>query len=66
MTQLKHIPDGMYTVTPYLVCAGAADAIEFYKKAFNAQELYRLDAPFHKLIHACIGIGNSNLMLADE
>jgi PhnB protein len=34
----KSIPDGMHTVTPHLICAGAADAIEFYKKAFGATE----------------------------
>ena len=66
MTQVKPIPEGMNSVTPHLICAGAKDAIEFYKKAFNAQELFRLDAPSGKLIHACIRIGNSNLMLADE
>jgi PhnB protein len=38
-TQVKPIPDGMHTVTPHLICAGAADAIEFYKKAFNAVDL---------------------------
>ena len=36
---VKPIPDGMHTVTPHLVCAGAAEAIEFYKKAFGATEL---------------------------
>jgi hypothetical protein len=36
---VKPVPDGMHTVTPHLVCAGAGDAIEFYKKAFNAVEL---------------------------
>jgi len=66
MTQVKPIPEGMNSVTPHLICAGAKDAIGFYKKAFNAQELFRLDAPAGKLIHACIRIGNSNLMLADE
>ena len=38
MTKAKPIPYGMHTVTPHLVCAGASDAIEFYKKAFNAVE----------------------------
>ena len=35
----KAIPDGMHTLTPHIVCEGASDAIAFYKKAFNAQEL---------------------------
>jgi PhnB protein len=56
----------MRTFTPHLVCAGAADAIEFYKKAFNAVEITRLQGPQGKLVHACIRIGDSALMLADE
>ncbi len=66
MTKIKPIPDGMSSVTPHLICAGAKDAIEFYKKAFNAKELLKLDGPAGKLVHACIQIGNSNLMLVDE
>ncbi len=42
MSKVKPVPDGMHTVTPHLVCAGAANAIEFYKKAFNAVEGGRL------------------------
>lgn len=60
------IPPGMHTITPHLVCAGAADAIEFYKKAFNAQELGRLQGPDGKLMHALIKIGDSMAMLVDE
>ena len=68
MTQpsVKPIPDGMHTVTPHLICAGAADAIEFYKKAFNAVELCRLPGPQGKLLHALIRIGDSAVMLAEE
>lgn len=66
MSQVKPIPEGMHSVTPHIVCAGAADAIEFYKKAFNAVEQVRLDGPTGKLVHACIQIGNSRVMLADE
>jgi PhnB protein len=40
--QVKPVPDGMHTVTPHLTCAGAADAIEFYKKAFDAVEMARV------------------------
>lgn len=65
-TSTKTKPDGMHTVTPHLVCAGAADAIAFYKKAFNAQELMRIEGPQGKLMHACIQIGDSKIMLADE
>jgi PhnB protein len=63
---VKPIPDGMRTLTPHLVCAGAAEAIEFYKKAFNAVELARLPGPGGKLVHAEIRIGDSVLMLVDE
>ncbi len=64
--QVKPIPDGMHTVTPHLVCAGAADAIEFYKKAFDATEMVRVPGPDGKLMHACIRIGDSAVMLVDE
>lgn len=62
----KHCPEGMHAVTPHLVCAGAAEAIEFYKMAFNAQELVRLPGPDGKIVHAMIRIGDSMIMLADE
>ncbi len=65
-SKVKPIPDGMHTVTPHLVCAGAADAIEFYKKAFNAVEKARLPGPKGKLMHAAIRIGDSEVMLVDE
>ena len=63
---VKPIPDGMHTVTPHLVCAGAADAIEFYKKAFNAVDLGRMMGPQGKLLHGAVRIGDSTVMLADE
>jgi uncharacterized glyoxalase superfamily protein PhnB len=68
MTQspVEPIPDGMRTVTPHLVCAGAADAIEFYKKAFGAVETGRIPGPNGKLMHAAIRIGDSVVMLNDE
>jgi PhnB protein len=66
MPQVKPVPDGMHTVTPHLVCAGAADAIEFYKKAFNATEVGRLVGQQGKLMHAMIRIGDSSVMLVDE
>jgi PhnB protein len=65
-TQVKPIPDGMHTLTPHLVCAGAADAIEFYKKAFNAVEIGRMAGPQGKLLHGLIQIGDSKVMLVDE
>jgi PhnB protein len=65
-TGVKPIPDGMHAITPHLVCAGAADAIEFYKKAFDAVELVRLPGPNGKLIHAGLRIRDSVVMLVDE
>ena len=56
----------MHSVTPHLVCAGAADAIEYYKKAFGAEEVARLPGPQGKIMHAMLRIGDSAVMLADE
>jgi PhnB protein len=63
---VKPIPDGYHTVTPYLITKGAADALEFYKKAFGATELFRMAQPDGKIGHAEIKIGDSPIMLADE
>jgi len=63
---VKPIPDGMRSLTPHIVCAGAADAIEFYKRAFNAKEEGRLSGPDGKIMHAMVRIGDSALMLVDE
>jgi uncharacterized glyoxalase superfamily protein PhnB len=62
----KPVPDDMGTLTPHLVCAGAADAIEYYKKAFGATELARMPGPDGKIAHAMLQIGDSKLMLVDE
>ena len=64
--KVKAIPEGMHSVTPHLVCAGAAEAIEFYKQAFGAVEGGRLPGPDGKLMHAMIRIGDSAVMLVDE
>ena len=60
------IPDGMHSITPHLVCAGAAEAISFYAKAFGAVEKMRVPGPGGKLVHACVQIGDSQLFLVDE
>jgi PhnB protein len=60
------VPEDMHTITPHLVCEGAADAIEFYKKAFSAVELMRLPGPNGRVMHASIKIGDSTIMLADD
>lgn len=65
-SKVNPIPEGMHSVTPHLVCAGASDAIAFYTKAFGAVELARLPGPDGKLMHAAIRIGDSTVMLVDE
>lgn len=65
-TTAKPIPEGWHSITPHLVCAGAADAIAFYEKAFGAVELMRLNGPGGQLMHASLRIGDSTLMLVDE
>jgi PhnB protein len=62
----KPMPAGMHTVTPHIICAGAAEAIEFYKKAFGATEMFRLPGPDGELMHGSIRIGDSAVMLAEE
>jgi PhnB protein len=65
-SQTRQIPEGFHTVTPYLVVRDAAGAIDFYKRAFGAEELFRLEGPPGKIGHAEIKIGGSIIMLADE
>jgi len=64
--KVKPVPDGYHTATPYLTIRGAAAAIDFYKRAFGAQELFRMPTPDGKIMHAEITIGDSHIMLADE
>lgn len=66
MAKVKPIPDGYHNVTPYLCVKGAADAIEFYKKAFGATEIMRMGSPGGKIGHAELQFGDSRVMLADE
>jgi PhnB protein len=63
---VKPIPDGYHSVTPYLIVRGAAQALEFYKKAFGARELFRFPMPDGQIGHAELKIGDSHIMLADE
>ena len=62
---VRPIPRGYRTATPYLIVDGAARAIDFYKKAFRAKEIMRLEQN-GKIGHAEIQVGNSRIMLADE
>jgi len=61
----KPIPEGQHSITPYLAIKDAAKAIEFYKKAFGAVEMFRLEGPDGRVGHAELKIGDSSLMLAD-
>ncbi|MDF3239326.1 VOC family protein [Pseudomonas veronii] len=61
---VKPIPEGYHSITPYLGVEKAAEAIEFYKKAFNATQVMRLDMPDGKVGHAELRIGDSAIMLA--
>jgi PhnB protein len=63
---VKAIPEGHRALEPYLAIKGAADAIEFYKKAFGAIEVFRMGQPDGRVGHAELRIGDSVLMLADE
>jgi PhnB protein len=62
----KAIPDGYHAITPYLSFRDATKAIEFYKQALGAQELFRMPMPGGKIGHAELKIGDSIVMLADE
>ena len=63
---VKPIPEGYRTYTPYYVVEGASDFIEFLKRAFAAEEIYRFAAPGGKLGHAEVRVGDSVVMLADS
>jgi PhnB protein len=65
-TKVKPIPDGYHTLTPYLSVRGVAKAIEFYKRAFGAQQRGVLNTPDGRVGHAELMIGNSMVMVADE
>ena len=63
---VKAIPSGYQTATPYLTLKDTSEAIDFYKRAFGAVEIFRMNGPDGKIAHAEIRIGNSPLMLGDE
>jgi PhnB protein len=62
---VQAIPEGYHSLTPYIEIEDAAEAIEFYKRAFGARERGRMDAPGGKIGHAELEIGDSLLMVAD-
>ena len=63
---VKPIPDGFHTITPFIVVDNAIGALDFYKKAFNAKEIYKFPTPDGKIMHAMMQIGDSFVMLSDE
>ncbi len=66
MANVKSVPEKLHTITPHLVIRGAAEAIDFYKRALGAQEIYRHAAPDGKIMHAQLRIGDSALFVSDE
>lgn len=66
MTKVQPIPEGHHTITPHLIVKNGAQAIEFYKKAFGAEERFRMNTPDGSIGHAQLKIGDSLFMLADE
>ncbi len=66
MSNVKPIPEGYHSVTPYLIVRGASKALDFYKRAFGAAELFRMEGTDGRIGHAEIKIGDSPIMLADE
>jgi len=66
MSAVSYIPDGYHTVTPHLAVRNAAKALEFYGKAFGAEELFRMPGPGGVIMHAEVRIGDSSIMLGEE
>ena len=64
--KVRAVPEGYHSVTPYLVLRQASDAIEFYKKAFGAAEVFRMPGPGGAIAHAEIRIGDSQIMMSEE
>jgi PhnB protein len=60
------VPEGHRTLTPYLICDGAAAAMDFYRQAFGAEETFRMEGPAGKIGHAEMRVGDSVFMLADS
>ena len=65
-SEVKPIPEGYHSITPYLIVKDGVRAIEFYERAFGARELFRMMRPDGRVGHAELEIGDSRVMLADE
>jgi PhnB protein len=66
MCAVRAIPEGYHSITPAITCKGAAKAIDFYKEAFQAKVISRMDGPGGTVAHADLMIGDSHFMLGDE
>ncbi len=66
MSAVRAIPEGFHSITPSIVCKGAASAIDYYKEVFHAKEISRMTMPDNLIGHADLLIGDSHLMLSDE
>jgi PhnB protein len=66
MPNVKSVPEGYHTITPYLVVTGAQKYVDFLKRAFNAQELYTMRKPDGSIGHCEYRIGNSNVMVGES
>lgn len=66
MSNVKPIPDGYHSITPYFSHKNADAAIKFYERAFGAKEIFRLSMPAGGVAHAEVEIGDSRVILADE
>ena len=66
MSAVRAIPEGFHSITPSIVCKGAARAIDYYKEVFHAKEISRMTMPGNLIGHADLLIGDSHLMLSDE
>ena len=66
MPDVKPIPEGFHNVNPTLIIKDANAAIEFYKKAFGAEEVLKMAGPNNSVVHAEIKIGDSIVMLGEE
>src|SRR5262249_29842154 len=65
MAQVKAVPEGYRTVTPFLNVKGAAEALEFYKKAFGAEERVKVPGPNGTIMHSELRFGDSLVMVSD-
>jgi PhnB protein len=65
MMAVQPVPEGYHTVTPYLAVDNAAEAIDFYRRAFGAKERARIAGPGDSVMHAELEVGDSLVMLSD-